>query len=429
MRRFKALEKAILVSVYPKGTNIREVDRQLEELQGLVGAAGADTAGVVRQARDVPEAGLGQGALDALIAQVEAMGADLVVFNQEMRPSQLLWVQTRLGARARVVDRTQVILDIFARRASSREGRLQVELAQYEYLEPRLRGLRVLSRPGGGVGTRGPGETQLELDRRRVQRRVHALKEELERVEEERRGRRQRRRRTELPQVALVGYTNVGKSTLFSALTHRPQFAQNALFVTLDSTVRRMVIPGFGPVLVSDTVGFVDRLPHELVAAFRSTLDEVRDADMILEVVSADPEFPVPMAEQVGVIEDTLRRLEAEAIRRLRVYSQWDRVRPGTGIPPLGVAVSAVSGDGMSELLGEMARQLAALLREEQVEIAWEDQESWKIIWREFVILDRHDGRSGAVLTLRGTERAFHLLDQAARKGQGGNPEKDGTIM
>lgn len=391
--------------------------RELTELQGLVEAAGVESAGWISQARDIPESGLGQGALQDLIQAVEESGADLVVFNQEMRPRQLLTVQREIGERAQVVDRTQIILDIFARRASSREGRLQVELAQYQYLEPRLRGMRVLSRPGGGVGTRGPGETQLELDRRRIHHRIHALSEELARVEAERRGRRVRRRRTELPLITLVGYTNVGKSTLFSLLTHRPQEAENALFVTLDPTVRRLMVPGFGPALVSDTVGFVDRLPHELVAAFRSTLDEVRDADVIVEVVSADPDFPVPPLEQMAVVDKTLARLEATSIRRVRVWSQWDRVAPGTALPTDGVCVSRDSKIGLEPLLAALGSALAPLVREETVRVAWHDQETWKVIWREFVVRERSDGPDGAELRLRGTERAFHLLAHAGKKG------------
>ncbi len=408
------MERAVTVSVYRKGTSKDRVDHGLEELKGLVEAAGANVVGSMTQAREEPEAGLGRGALEQLAQTVEALPADLVVFDHEVKPSQLLVVQNALGPRARVVDRTQIILDIFATRATSREGRLQVELAQYQYLEPRLRGMRAFSRPGGGIGTRGPGETYLELDRRRIRRRIHELNQELETMERQRRERRLRRRRTELPQVTLVGYTNVGKSTLYSVLTRRPQAADNALFVTLDPTVRRMVVPEFGPVLVSDTVGFVDRLPHELVAAFRSTLDEVRDADLILEVVSADPDFPVSVGEQLAVIDETCRALEAGKTPRLRVYSQCDRAA-AAGVPRFedGVAVSALAGWGLDDLLERVSMALRSRRREERVRVKWSNQEAWKVIWREFVVVEQADLGQEAELVLRGSEQAFHMLDAA----------------
>lgn len=409
------MEQAITVAVYPKGQPIVIVQAQLTELAGLVEAAGARVVATLTQAREQTQAGLGRGALQQLVEQTQSTGATLVVFNQQLTPSSLNQVQTAMGDRVRVLDRTQVILDIFARRARSREGRVQVELAQYRYLEPRLKGRVGLTRQGGGIGTRGPGETRLELDRRSIRRRVRDLAHQLARIEQEREGRRRRRARTQLPQIALVGYTNVGKSTLYSLLTHRAQEADDALFVTLDPTVRRMLVAGFGSGLLADTVGFVDRLPHELVAAFRSTLAEVRDADLILEVVSANPTFPVDIGTQRRVIADTLRVLESDRIPRLLVYSQWDRVRaPGIHEwDAAGVRISAVGPFGIDELLKNMAKHLANLYRDERIRISWQSAGVWRIVYAEFTIVERHDSADGAELVLRGSDRSFFLLHQA----------------
>lgn len=403
-------ERTVLVSVYPKGTAGEVVDARLRELSGLVDAAGGEVVGVLTQAREQPDGGLGRGALDHLVETVREHEAGLVVFDQELKPSVLAAVQHAVEPAAQVLDRTQVILDIFANRAHSREGRVQVELAQLKYLEPRLRGMRSLSRLGGGIGTRGPGETYLEMDRRKLHQRIVDLSREFDKVERQREERRQRRSRTELPLITLVGYTNVGKSTLYSRLTRRPQTAENALFVTLDPTVRRIVLPEFGPALVSDTVGFVDRLPHHLVAAFRSTLVEVRDADLIVEVVSADPEFPVGIAEQAHVIDQTIRELGVETTARLRVYSQYDRVPAGTPVPGDGLPVSSVSGHGLEALEAVLAARLAQQQREETVEIRWDQKRAWDVLYREFVIVNRRDHDEGALLVVRGSDRAFYLL-------------------
>lgn len=406
-------ERTVLVSVYPKGTSGEVVDARLRELSGLVDAAGGEVVGVLTQAREQPDGGLGRGALDHLAETVRTHEAGLVVFDQELKPSVLSTVQHAVEPGARVLDRTQVILDIFANRAHSREGRVQVELAQLKYLEPRLLGMRSLSRLGGGIGTRGPGETYLEMDRRKIHQRIVDLSRELDKVERQREERRQRRSRTELPLITLVGYTNVGKSTLYSRLTRRPQTAENALFVTLDPTVRRIVLPDFGPALVSDTVGFVDRLPHHLVAAFRSTLVEVRDADLIVEVVSADPAFPIGIAEQAHVIDETVRALGVGTTARLRVYSQYDRVPPGAPVPGDGLSVSSLSGQGVEELEAVLAGRLAQQHREETVEIRWNQKRAWDVVYREFVIVERRDQEEGVRLVVRGSERAFYLLRAA----------------
>src|SRR5262245_10075122 len=232
------------------------------------------------------------------------MRVDLVVFDNELTPAQLRQIEEEVGRK--IVDRTQLILDIFARRARTREGKLQVELAQLKYLLPRLVGAgAALSRLGGGIGTRGPGETKLETDRRRVRQRIHSLQEEIDQVRQRRRGLRVRRQKASVPTVALVGYTNAGKTTLFNLLAREHAEASDALFVTLDPIVRQVRLPDRRELLVSDTVGFIERLPHTLVAAFRSTLEEVADADLILHVIdAADPERERHMSAVLNVLDE-----------------------------------------------------------------------------------------------------------------------------
>ena len=405
------MERAIAIAVHAKRVSPRTANLRLAELSGLVAASGGLVVDTFTQARDNPELGLGRGAADQLCELMAARGATLAVLDQEFRPSVELALQNALGDGVRVLDRTQVILDIFANRARTREARVQVGLAQYEYLEPRLRGRGGLSRLGGGIGTRGPGETRLELDRRIIRRRMAELKHELGLIEKQRNNRRERRGRTELPLIALAGYTNVGKSTLFASLTHRDQQAADALFVTLDSTVRRIMVPGFGPALIADTVGFVDNLPPGLVAAFRSTLAEIRDADLIVDVVSGDSDFPVSPGEQMRVVREATASLGCDSTPRLTVISQADRGWPRALAHQLGaLLVSGLTGHGMDDLWRGLSGKLAHLYRQDTVQIGWEESQAWRVVYGEFQILSRHDDEAGARLVLLGPERAFWLL-------------------
>lgn len=426
------MERAIAVAVHPKGMPSDTVARRLTEVSGLIQACGGVVVGTFSQARDVPAAGLGRGAIERLRDLMALQGASLAVLDEEFRPGVGREIEHVLGDNFRVIDRTQVILDIFANRARTREARVQVELAQYEYLEPRLKGHQGFSRLGGGIGTRGPGETRLEADRRVTRRRVADLKQELTLIEQQRGRRRQRRGRTELPLVALAGYTNVGKSTLFASLTHQPQTTADALFVTLDSTVRRILVRGFGPALIADTVGFVDRLPPGLVAAFRSTLAEIRDADLILEVVSGDPAFGVSPEEQLRVVREATNSLGCGRTPRLIVLSQSDR---SPGMRSLraqlgGVAVSGLTGDGLDSLSAAMAVQLARRYHEGAVYLRWTDSHAWQTVYSEFEILTRRDDPDGAELVLRGSDRAYWLLARArtVRDGEHGLGSTSGVI-
>jgi GTP-binding protein HflX len=283
-----ATERAALVGLVTGSARRIDADQSLDELAGLADAAGASVVLRVLQERPRPDPAtfIGSGKVTTLAAACNEADVDVVMFDNELTPAQLRQLEDRLERK--VIDRTQLILDIFARRAKTREGKWQVELAQLKYLLPRLAGSGVaLSRLGGGIGTRGPGETKLETDRRRIRVRIQAIQREIDQVRQRRSQLRDRRQKQSVPTVALVGYTNAGKTTLFNRLTHEEAEASNALFVTLDPLLRQVRLPDRRELLVSDTVGFIDRLPHALVAAFRATLEEVAEADLALHVIDA----------------------------------------------------------------------------------------------------------------------------------------------
>ena len=276
-------ERAALLTLLTRATRGTDPDTALDELAGLATAAGAAVVVRAVQERATPDPAtlFGKGKAAEMAAACEAADVHVVIVDHVLSPAQARNLEAVFHCR--VIDRTELILDIFARRARTREGKLQVELAQLQYMLPRLVGsAAALSRLGGGIGTRGPGETKLETDRRRIRHRVAALKREIAEVSERRGYLRERRRRGEIPTVALVGYTNAGKTTLFNALTGDEAVVSDALFVTLDPLVRRVKLPDARQIIVSDTVGFIDRLPHQLVAAFRATLEEVIHADLLL---------------------------------------------------------------------------------------------------------------------------------------------------
>ncbi|KVW97221.1 GTPase HflX [Thiobacillus denitrificans] len=331
------------------------------ELRLLATGAGLDIQGEVQGKRSRPDAALfvGSGKADEIAALVAATEADVVIFNHELSPAQERNLERRLHCR--VIDRVSLILDIFARRASSAEGKLQVELAQLQHLSTRLvRGWTHLERQRGGVGMRGPGEKQLETDRRLIGTRVKALRERLAKLGKQRRTQRRSRARQNVLSVALVGYTNAGKSTLFNALTRADAYAADQLFATLDTTTRKIYLPQVGEVVLSDTVGFITRLPHDLVAAFRATLEATAEADLLLHVIDSSS----PGRErQIEAVEKVLHEIGADAVPQLRVYNKLDLtgVAPGVGRGEYGklqsVYVSAQTGAGL-ELLREALSEI-----------------------------------------------------------------------
>lgn len=370
--RLVVRERAALVGLVTGRARRLHAERSLDELAGLANAAGAQVVLRVLQERPRPDPStfLGSGKVDMLASSCAEMQVDVVIFDHELTPAQLRQIEA--GVNRRVVDRTQLILDIFARRARTREGKLQVELAQLRYFLPRLVGASAaLSRLGGGIGTRGPGETKLETDRRRIRARIHAVSADLDRVRQRRAQLRERRQKASVPTVALVGYTNAGKTTLFNVLTQSAAEASDALFVTLDPLVRQVRLPDRRQLLVSDTVGFIDRLPHALVAAFRATLEEVAEADLIVHVIDA---AAGDRQRRLDAVQRVLEEVGATRAPVIEVYNKCDLLVPDErrrlqDADPTAVCISALAALGagpdgrnegsVAELIDTMASRLA----------------------------------------------------------------------
>ena len=354
-------ERAALVGLVTPSSR-GDADHSLDELAGLADAAGATVVLRMLQERPKPDPAtfIGSGKVASLAAACDEADVDVVIFDNELSPAQLRQLEERIERK--VIDRTQLILDIFARRARTREGKWQVELAQLKYLLPRLVGsATALSRLGGGIGTRGPGETKLESDRRRIRVRIQAIQREIDQVRQRRSQLRERRQKRSVPTVALVGYTNAGKTTLFNRLTDETAVVSNALFVTLDPLVRRVRLPDNRELLVSDTVGFIDRLPHALVAAFSATLEEVAEADLILHVIdSGSPD----RERQMAAVGRVLDEVGAADVPMVAVYNKIDMItaderRRLRDADPSAALISATTGTGAGELLQMIASRLA----------------------------------------------------------------------
>jgi GTP-binding protein HflX len=395
-------ERAALVGLIAGRARRLDAERSLDELAGLAQAAGAQVVLRMLQERPKPDPStfLGAGKIETLAASCAETAADLVVFDNELTPAQLRHIEEEVGRK--IIDRTQLILDIFARRARTREGKLQVELAQLKYLLPRLAGSgAALSRLGGGIGTRGPGETKLETDRRRIRTRIHALSAEIDQVRQRRAQLRERRQKSSVPTVALVGYTNAGKTTLFNVLTRAAAEASDALFVTLDPLVRQVRLPDNRELLVSDTVGFIDRLPHALVAAFRATLEEVAEADLVLHVIDGAAS---DRDRRIAAVGQVLDEVGATDVPLLAVYNKCDQLTPEERrrlqeAEPDALCISALTRDGLDELVETMTSRLALDVRRMTIELDASDpadRERIARIYRHARVLV-HEARDGRV--------------------------------
>lgn len=367
-------ERAFLIGVeFKNDENILPLEDSLEELAMLAFTAGLEVVGETTQRRDRPnpETLIGSGKVEEIKILIEETLTQIVLFDNELSPRHLRELEKKFGQNVRVLDRTALILDIFAQHAKTREGILQVQLAQYEYRLPRLtRAWTHLARQSGGsagrggtagVGLRGPGETQLEVDRRAIRAQISILKEKLEKVRAHRARYRENRKRSQIPTVALVGYTNAGKSTLLKHLTNADVLVANRLFATLDPTTRRIELPTGAKFLMTDTVGFIQKLPHQLVAAFRATLEEIAEADLLLHIV--DVTHPNAIAQWKSV-QQTLADLGAENIPAITVLNKIDRL-PSEEIPPDtrfffedAISISAKKGLGITDLLSEIELKL-----------------------------------------------------------------------
>jgi len=352
IRNNEITERVVLVGVIKN----LEDEESLDELEELAATAGAEVVGIVTQRRGAVHTAhyVGKGKLEELKLFVEDQKVDLVIVDDELTGTQIKNIEDYVNVR--VIDRTSLILDIFARRARTRESMLQVELAQLKYRLPRLTGLGgELSRLGGGIGTRGPGETKLETDRRHIQNRIRAIERRMEEIERHRSLYRERRRKNQTPVVAIAGYTNAGKSTLLNALTETDAYVEDKLFATLDPSARKLVLPSGREVILVDTVGFIRKLPHDLVEAFKSTLEEVKYADLLLHVIDiTSPD----MEEKISVVEKVLADLGAVNSPRINVYNKIDI----SGIAPAangrGVYISAKNKIGLDRLMQEIDRMV-----------------------------------------------------------------------
>ncbi len=353
-------ERIILVGVAVDGATRQETETSLDEMALLIDTAGADVADRIIQTRQAPDAStfIGKGKAQEVLESALAHDADTVVFDNELSPAQQFNLE-RIFKRS-ALDRTAVILDIFAQHATSAEGKTQVELAQLRYRLPRLRGKKNFSQQAGGIGTRGPGETQLEVDRRRLVRKIHKLEKELRSISDRRANQRKASHRSPFSRVSIVGYTNAGKSSLLRKMTGAEVLIEDRLFATLDPTTRKYQLPGGEQILMTDTVGFVKKLPHQLVEAFKSTLEVSVHADLLIHVV--DGSGPEPEAH-ITAVREVLREIGATDIPQLLVFNKFDlspEVKQLVEANPGSVGVSAVTGHGIDDLIVAIGEQLRA---------------------------------------------------------------------
>ncbi len=401
LERYGHRERAILVSLILPSRGSRCPEAELEELRHLARTAGAHVVAQVVQQREAPDPAyfIGRGKAMEVAELCRKLQADLVIFQQEPSPVQVRNLSRVIPVK--ILDRSQLILDVFARHAQSREGKLQVELAQLVYLLPRLTGPGVeLSRLGGGIGTRGPGETKLEMDRRRIRARIRHLEKQIERVRTVRHIQRRARRTARLPLVSLVGYTNAGKSTLLNALTAASVKVEDKLFTTLDPTTRRLVLPDNTEVLITDTVGFISELPEQLMVAFRATLEHVAESDLLIHVVdTASPE----RARQMSTVQQLLAQLGAENVPVITVFNKIDLLNYQVPQQLLArfepaIAISALRRRWLDQLLEQMVSSLSSRRRQLEVHIPYSRPEIASLIHRKGRVLAQEFDADGVLI-------------------------------
>jgi GTP-binding protein HflX len=404
-------ERAVLVGV---GRGIEEGD--LDELAALADSAGAEPVARILQTRQEPNPAtfVGRGKLEEIQREVNRTGAQAVILDQELSPGQLRNLEEKL--KVKVIDRTALILDIFALHARSREGKIQVELAQLNYLLPRLRGWgEAMSRSGGGIGTRmGGGETKLETDRQHIRRRITKLRKDLKDLARTRDVKRSQREKSGVPQIAIAGYTNAGKSTLLNALTDADVVVANQLFATLDPTVRRIELPSGRPATISDTVGFVSKLPHDLVEAFRSTLEEVSRATLILHVADAsspDVEEQIEAVRTVLVDIGAARIPEVLALNKIDRLSEHERARVLARVGDVAVATSAVTGEGLAELMETVERSLPRFPADVTLLVPYGREDVTAMLHRDAEVLSEDAREDGTHVRARVGERVLSAVE------------------
>ena len=404
----KEIEKVILCGVHTGALNTLDdtTEESMAELYELAKTAQAEIVGEMIQNKDHPEAStyFGEGKMEELRIAAQSLGATLLIFDDELTGSQIRNIESYTGVRT--IDRSTLILDIFAQRAISKEGKIQVELAQLKYALPRLSGMGAqLSRLGAGIGTRGPGETKLESDRRHIHRRIHSLENELNEIQAHRNLQRSRREKDNVVVAALVGYTNAGKSTILNYFTQADVLAENMLFATLDPTMRKLSLPDGRNGVIVDTVGFIRKLPHHLIEAFKSTLDEAVLADVLVHVIdSSNPE----MHTQIKVVDELIASLGCRAKRIIAVFNKCD-VAPLISPRPEGnytdyVCVSAKSGEGMDKLLELLHDALPGKKREIEVLIPYSDSRTAALLHESEVIIEESYEAEGTRVKLLADE-------------------------
>lgn len=410
----KEIEKVILCGVHTGTLNTLEdtTEESMAELRELAYTAQAEVVGEMIQNKDHPEAStyFGEGKMEELRIAAESLGATLLIFDDELTGSQIRNIENY--THIRTIDRSTLILDIFAQRAISKEGKIQVELAQLKYSLPRLSGMGIeLSRLGGGIGTRGPGETKLESDRRHIHRRINSLEAELKEIQAHRELQRSRREKDNVVVAALVGYTNAGKSTILNYFTESDVLAENMLFATLDPTMRKLSLPDGRNAVIVDTVGFIRKLPHHLIEAFKSTLDEAVLADVLIHVIdSSNPE----MYSQMRVVDDLIQTLGCRAQRIIAVFNKCD-VAPPLSPRPEGnytdfVSVSAKSGEGMDELIELLNDALPGKKKEIEVLIPYSDSKTAATLHDGEVILEESYEAEGTKIRILADEALYARL-------------------